>query len=57
MSTSRTPMGDLVKAAAIIGASIVIAVVINIYFSPFQKCKRGLEAQSPAARILALSAQ
>ena len=40
MSTSRTPMGDLVIAAVIIGASIIIAVAINIYFSPFHTCVR-----------------
>ena len=50
MSTSRTPMGDLVIAAVIIGASIIIAVAINIYFSPFHTCKRGLEAQNPGSK-------
>ena len=40
-------MDNYVKAAAIIGASIVIAVAISIYFSPFQTCKRGMEAQTP----------
>ena len=36
-------MGDLVKAAAIIGAAIIIAVAISVYFSPFQTCKREVE--------------
>ena len=43
MSTSRTPMGDLVIAAVIIGASIIIAVAINIYFSPFHTCVRAVD--------------
>ena len=41
---------NYVKAALIIGASIIIAVAINIYFSPFQTCKRGLEAQKPGSK-------
>ena len=40
-------MNDLPKAAAIVGAAIIIAVAISVYFSPFQTCKRGLEAQKP----------
>ena len=43
-------MNDLPKAAAIVGAAIIIAVAINIYFSPFQTCKRGLEAQKPGSK-------
>ena len=41
-------MGDLVKAAAIIGAAIIIAVAISVYFSPFQTCKREVEATNNA---------
>ena len=48
MSTSRTPMGDLVIAAVIIGASIIIAVAINIYFSPFHTCVRAVDATTKA---------
>ena len=34
-------MNDLPKAAAIVGAAIIIAVAISVYFSPFQTCVRG----------------
>ena len=40
-------MSDLVKAAVIIGAAIIITVAISIYYSPFQTCKREVEARSP----------
>ena len=43
-------MNDLPKAAAIVGAAIIVAVAINIYFSPFHTCKRGLEAQNPGSK-------
>ena len=43
-------MNDLPKAAAIVGAAIIIAVAISVYFSPFQTCKRGLEAQKPGSK-------
>ena len=37
----------VVKAATILGAAIIIAVAVNIYFSPYQTCKREVEARSP----------
>ena len=33
-----------VKMAIIIGISIILAVAINVYFSPFQTCKREKES-------------
>ena len=33
-------MSDLLKAALILGVSIVVAVLIWTYFSPYQSCVR-----------------
>ena len=41
-------MNDLPKAAAIVGAAIIIAVAISVYFSPFQACVRAVDATSKA---------
>lgn len=35
-----------IRIALIIGAAIIISVAAHIYFSPFQTCKRELEASS-----------
>jgi hypothetical protein len=37
-------MNDLVKAATILGAAIVCATAIWIYFSPYQTCVRAEQA-------------
>ena len=39
-------MNNYVKMAIIIGISIILAVAINVYFSPFQTCKREMESSS-----------
>ena len=39
-------MNNYVKMAIIIGISIILTVAIDVYFSPFQTCKRELESSS-----------
>ena len=39
-------MNNYVKMAIIIGISMILAVAINVYFSPFQTCKREMESSS-----------
>ena len=39
-------MNNYVKMAIIIGIFIILAVAINVYFSPFQTCKREKESSS-----------
>ena len=39
-------MNNYVKMAIIIGISIILAVAIDAYFSPFQTCKREVESSS-----------
>ena len=35
-------MNNYIKVAVIIGFAIVVAMALNIYFSPMQTCKREL---------------
>ena len=39
-------MNNYVKMVIIIGISIILAAAINVYFSPFQTCKRELESSN-----------
>jgi len=41
-------MSDLVKAALIVAAAIVVAVSIWIYFSPYNSCVRDLGGNKKA---------
>lgn len=40
--SERKAPSNYIKAALIIGAAIIIAVAINIYFSPYHTCVRDL---------------
>lgn len=35
----------IIQAAIIIAGAIIVATAIYVYFSPYQTCKRGLEAR------------
>jgi hypothetical protein len=46
-------MNDLVKAATILGAAIVCATAIWVYFSPYQTCVRAEQATRKSSGIRA----
>ena len=37
------PMNNIVTAAIILGAAIIIATILAIYFSPYHSCVRALD--------------
>lgn len=43
-------MSDILKAALVLGAAIVIATAIMTYFSPYQSCVPAFEGSSFALR-------
>ncbi len=48
-------MGDLIKAAFIVGIAIIGSTALWIYYSPYQSCVRAYEAQF-AAQVAANAA-
>lgn len=42
-------MSEILKGAALIGAAIIIAQGLAIYFSPFQTCMRVSHTSTPTA--------
>jgi hypothetical protein len=43
-------MDNQIKAAIILGAAIIIAVCIWVYFSPYNSCRRDAAQPKPAKR-------
>ncbi|MCY4598358.1 MAG: hypothetical protein OXF27_00335 [Acidobacteria bacterium] len=46
-------MSDLLKAALILGAAIVVATSIVTYFSPFHSCIRAHDGEQTRSRAIA----
>lgn len=40
-------MSEIVKAAAVLGAAIMIAVWGAVYYSPYQECVRASDVRTP----------
>ena len=47
-------MSDLLKAALILSAAILLAICIRTYFSPYHSCVRAYEGEQTAVRGRAL---
>ena len=48
---------NLVKAAAILAAGVIIAAGIVMYFSPYQSCMRGVADRNPNAPAAVICAR
>ena len=43
-------MSEIVKAASIVAAAIIVATVTNLYFSPYQSCVRAFDGMNLVER-------